>query len=350
VLLPLLALEAGHSAERIGWFAGSGALAHVVARAFMGLLLRRFPDRVLIAISMITLLASFVVVGGSRSAVAFVAAMSLEGMSRACFWTGIQTHVVRGTDNLGSSLASVTLAGSAGLVAGPALAGICLDVSSSLALGVGMACSVLALVFSLRLRRWPPFDPPVDPTRVRVWKRRPVVIGAVATCVAGSWRGLLGSYVPVALVAGGQSSAGVGLAVALASAANTVAALVLVRWEPRRPDRLVALSCAAVGLGIGLLGVVAGSVVAVLLCLVVSGYGAGLLQVVGSAMAVQGVHPEERGDVLALTGMVRAASIMVSPVTVAAMLPALPLAAALVVVGAVQTVPLPALLVRRAAR
>jgi hypothetical protein len=142
----------------------------------------------------------------------------------------------------------------------------------------------------------------------------------------------------------------VGLAVALASAANTVAALVLVRWQPRCPDRLVAVSCAAVGVGIGPLGLVADSVVAVTVCLVLSGYAAGLLQVVGSAMAAHGVHPEERGDVLALTGMVRAGSIMVSPVTVAALLPAMPLASALAVVGGALTLPAPALLVRRAAR
>ena len=149
---------------------------------------------------------------------------------------------------------------------------------------------------------------------------------------------------------GGQTSAGVGLTVALGSAANTVAALVLVRWEPRCPDRLVAVSCAAAGVGIGLLGVAADSVMAFVVCLVASGFGAGLLQVVGAAMAAQGVHPEERGDVLALTGMVRAVSFMVAPVTVAAMLPVMPLAAALAVVGTALTLPVPALLVRRTAR
>lgn len=349
VVLPLLALEAGHSAERIGFFAGSGALAQLAARAFIVPLLRRFPDRMLIATSMMALLSSFVVVWGSRNMLAFVSAMSLEGISRAYFWTGMQTHVVHGQENVGSSLARVTLAGNVGLVVGPALAGACLDVSVALGLGLGVVCSVLAFVVSLRLTRWPPFNPPVDANRVRVWRRRPVVIGSVATCVAGSWRGLLGSYVPVALVAGSQTSASVGLAVTLGSAANTIAALVLVRWQPLRPARFIAVSCAAAGIGIGTLGVSAASAVAVVVCLVVSGYAAGLLQIAGSAIAAQGVHPEERADVLALTGMVRAGSIMLSPVTVAVMLPVMPVGAALALVGGLLTVP-PALLVRRLTR
>jgi hypothetical protein len=280
---------------------------------------------------------------------AFVVAMSLEGISRAYFWTGMQTHVVHGQENVVSSLARVTLAGNAGLVVGPVLAGACLDASTVLGLGLGVACSVLAFAASLRLTRWAPFDPPAEAGRVRVWRRGPVVLGCLATCVAGSWRGLLGSYVPVVLVVGSQTSTAVGLAVTVGSAANTIAALVLVRWRPLRPARLVAASCTATGIGMGTLGVVAGSVIAVVICLVVSGYAAGLLQIAGSAVAAEGVHPEERGDVLALTGMVRAGALTLSPLTVAAMLPVLPVGAALIVVGALLAVP-PALLVRRVAR
>lgn len=347
VALPLLALEAGHSAERIGFFTGAGALTQLTSRAFIGALLRRFPDRMVIAAATVALTSTFAAVSVFRHALAFVAAASLEGMARALFWTGIQTHVVRGQKEVGSNIAKVTLAGYVGLGIGPTLAGALLDVSPLLSLGWGALCSALALAGALRLDKWPPFSPPKEAGRVRVWRRRPVVIGSLATGVAGSWRGLLSSYVPVALVAGSQTSAGVGLAVTLGSGANMLAALALVRQQPRRQERGIVIGCAVAGLGIGVLGLMAGSAVIVILCLVASGFAAGMLQITGASYAAQGVHPEERGDVLALTGLVRAAAIMATPVFVAVMLHVVPLGAALAMVGALLTVS-PVVLIRRA--
>jgi MFS family permease len=73
--------------------------------------------------------------------------------------------------------------------------------------------------------------------------------------------------------------------------------------------------------------------------LLVSGIAAGAIQVLGQATAAESVHPEERGDAIAVTGTFRAAALFGAPLAVAGLVVVLPLAPAVALVGAAITVP-----------
>ncbi|MCZ4150403.1 MFS transporter, partial [Escherichia coli] len=57
------------------------------------------------------------------------------------------------------------------------------------------------------------------------------------------------------------------------------------------------------------------------------------------AIAADDVHPEERGDALSLTGTVRASALFLTPFVMALLVSVVPVAAALVSVGVLMTLP-----------
>jgi MFS family permease len=349
VVFPLLAVDAGYSASEIGYLAGISAALQLLTRLGLGAAMSRFPDRVLVTAAATLLAVSFAAVVVSTSFIAFALAMALQGASRAAFWTGIQTHVVRGDGDVSKSLARIVLVGDAGLMAGPLLAGFLIQGSPRLALALGGAVGALAALVSLVMRRFPPFRAENAPQGgAAVWRRPPVLAGSIGTGVAGSWRSMLSSYIPVALVEGGQSASTIGVAVGLASAAGTVSALTLSRVRLTRPLLALAVGCLAAGAGVAAVGFVATWIPAVIACLVISGYGAGVLQITGTAVAAEAVHPEERGHAIATTGTARAGAMLVTPLGVAVLLHSATVAVSLAAVGGLLAAP--SVVVRRLRR
>jgi len=349
VALPLLAIQAGYSAAEIGVLTAVSALSQMSTRLVLGLVMRVVPEWVLVVSAGMLLAASSGLVATSTALAAFVAAQLMQGVARACFWTGTQTHVVRGDRPAVGGLAMVNLLANAGLVCGPVLAGVLTERSPQLALGVGAVIAAVGCVPAVLLQRLPPFSPPSDRPPGRLWRRPGVDAGCWAGVTTGTWRGLLGSYVPVALSAAQLSSSTIGLLVAVASSAALAGAGVVGRVRHVRP--LVwsyALGAAATGLGTALVALLAGSPWAVGAALAVSGMGAGALQTVGPGMAAESVHPQERGDVIAVTGTFRAGALFVAPLAIAGMLAAVPLTLAMGVTGT--AIALPALTARRLRR
>jgi len=84
------------------------------------------------------------------------------------------------------------------------------------------------------------------------------------------------------------------------------------------------------------------SVVATLL---IAGLGGGILQTVGPALTADSVAPEERGDAIASNGTFRAATLLIAPLGVGALVLAMPIGVALGIAGGVML--LPALVVTR---
>jgi MFS family permease len=252
---------------------------------------------------------------------------------------------VRGDRPAVGGLAMVNLLANAGLVLGPVLAGILTERSPQLALGVGAVIAAVGCVPAVLLRRLPPFSPPSDRPPGRLWRRPGVGAGCWAGVTTGTWRGLLGSYVPVALSAAQLSSSTIGVLVAVASSAALAGAGVVGRV---RHVRLLvwsyALGVVATGIGTALVALLAGAPWAVGAALAVSGLGAGALQTVGPGMAAESVHPQERGDVIAVTGTFRAGALFVAPLAIAGMLAAVPLTLAMGVAGT--AIALPALTAR----
>ena len=347
VALPLLALRAGYSAFGVGALTAVSAVTQMGTRMVLGAVMRRFADWTLVAASGVLLAASCGLVALSAALVPFVVAQLLQGASRACFWTGTQTHVVRGARRSARALSTVNLAASIGLLAGPALAGLLSEQTPVLALAVGAGIALVGVLPTLLLDRLPPFVPPADRPPGRLWRRPGVDVGCWGGVTAGAWRGLLGSYVPVALDAARQSASTIGLLMSVANGAALLGSAAAARVPTRWSSPVVLASMVVTGLMTSLTAAVAGHVVLSAVVLGVSGLAAGTLQVLALALAADAVHPEERGDAIAVSGTFRAAALFVAPLSVAGLVLVVPLAPAVAVVGVAMTVP--ALALRRRA-
>ncbi len=349
VALPLLALQAGYSAFAIGALTAASAVAQMLVRLGLGWAMRRWADRTLVAAAGIALAASCGVVTVSPAPAPFLLAQLLQGASRACFWTGSQTHVVRGEGRTAGALAQMNVAGSVGQLGGPVLAGALSEHSPALALTAAGAVALLGLVPALLLDRLPPFTPPPDRPPGRLWRRPGVDVGCWAGVSAGAWRALLTSYVPVALTTAGRSATTVGALISVANAAQLLGTGLAGRVRGRSTIRLLLAAMAVTGGATAATAAAVASAPLAAIVLAVSGMAAGAMQVLGPAIAAEAVHPQERGDAIAVTGTFRAAALLAAPAAVAGMVTVVPLAPAIAVVGAGMTVPAFALR-RRAAR
>jgi MFS family permease len=350
VALPLLALQADYSAFEIGALAAASAVSQMLIRLALGWAMRRWPDWTLIAGAEITLAASCAVVTLSTTLVPFVLAQLLQGVSRACFWTGSQTHVVRGSGRAAGALAQVNLVASVGLLTGPLVAGVLSETTPVLALAVAAGIALTGLAPTLLLDRLPPFAPPTDRPPGRMWRRPGVDVGCWAGMTAGAWRALLTSYVPVALDAARQSATTIGVLVAAANGAQLLGTALAGRVRAHLTVPALLVGILATGVATAFTAAVAGSPPLAALVLVVSGVAAGAVQVLGPALAAESVHPQERGEAMAVTGTFRAAALLTAPLAVAGMVVVVPLTPAIAVVGAGMTLPALALRKRRTSR
>jgi predicted MFS family arabinose efflux permease len=343
VALPLLALRAGYSAAGIGALTAVSAISQMATRMVLGAVMRRWPDWTLVAASGLLLAVSNLTVVLSAALLPFVVAQLLQGVSRACFWTGTQTHVVRGPGRAAGTLATVNLVSSIGLLTGPAVAGVLSERTPVLALAVAAGVALVGMAPTFLLDRLPPFVPPEDRPPGRLWRRPGVDIGCWAGVSAGAWRGLLGSYVPVALDAARQSATTIGALVSVANAAALVGAVIAARVRQAWTSRVVLWGIVVTGLTTGLTAALADHVLLSAVVLAVSGVSAGVLQVLGLAVASDSVHPEERGEAIAVSGTFRAGALFAAPLAVAGLVVLVPLGPAVAVVGLVMTVPAVAL-------
>jgi MFS family permease len=341
VALPLLALEAGYSGVQVGVLVALSALTQMLARIGMGSWMNRFPDWTFVLASAVVLAVANAAAALSTAWVPFVAAHLLQGVARAFFWTGSQTHVVRGDRPAVTGLAMINLVSAAGLLVGPVVAGWIGEVSLTAALVVATGLSVLACVPSLLLDRLPPFAPPANRPPGRIWRRPGVDAGCWAAVSGGAWRGLLGSYVPVALQGAGQTTATIGLLVTVANAAQLGGSAVVGRLRARGLAVSLVVGTLVAGLGTAAVGPAAGSALLAAAALVVSGLGAGALQTVGPAVAAEAVHREERGLAIASTGTFRSAALLVTPLAAAGIVAFAPVSVALAAGGVIIAAPIP---------
>lgn len=341
VAVPLQAIAAGYSAVEVGLLVATSAVSQMLGRAMLGRVMRRVPDWEIIAAACGFLALSCALIVVSSAPVPFVVAQLLQGLARACFWTGSQTHVVRGEGSSVRALASVNLVGNVGLLAGPVVAGVLIGGhDAGPALVVAAAAALLTVWPTSRLHRLPPFKKLSDRRPGLIWRRPGVWEGSHAGITAGAWRGLLGSYVPLVLVHAGQSALTVGVLVAVANASSILGAWVVRRLEEESSIRRTLLAGTPVtGLAVAATGPLAfsGSLSAV--ALAVSGVAAGALQTLGPAFAADAVHHEERGEAIAASGTFRAAALFIAPLATAGLVAAMPIGVAMLVTGALIALP-----------
>jgi MFS family permease len=339
VALPLLALEAGYSSVQVGVLVASSAVTQMLARVGMGAWMNRFADWTFVFAASVILVVSSGMAALTTSVVPFVAAHLLQGVARAFFWTGTQTHAVRGDRPAVRGMAIVNLSSSVGLLTGPLVAGYVGEISLGLALMVATGLAAIGLVPAALLDRLPPFSPPTGSSQKRIWRRPGVDAGCWAGVSAGAWRGLISSYVPVALAAAGTSTSLIGIVLAAANAAQLAGSAAVARLGARGLARSLVAGAVAAGVGVGVVGFVAGNAWLAGTALALSGLGAGVLQTAGPAVAVGAVHPEERGAVVAASGAFRAGALLASPLAAAGVVAVAPVSVALAASGILIVVP-----------
>lgn len=335
LVVPLAALSAGYEATVIGLLVAFAAVAQIGTRLIMGWLMRRVADKTLLIASAALIALSCILLMLSTTLIAFAISQLVQGAARALFWTSSQTHAVRLSKTSVKGLRGMNLAAGLGQILGPACAGILWSVSSSLPLLVAAIVGCLAIIPAASLHRFPVFAKKIASVdRSNRIGRRPKVLAASGMgAAAGAWRSILDSYVPVALSFAGQSAVVIGLLLGLTNIAMMAGSAVSSWVRGRGVRSSFAIGMLFTGIGLAVTAPVASFSFAAAICLTISGLGAGVLQTVGPAIAADDVRPEQRGDVLALTGTYRAVALFIAPVGMAGMLAVLPLTLSLVVGG-----------------
>jgi hypothetical protein len=291
------------------------AIAQMATRLVLGAAMRLVGDWVLVLAAGAVLCLSNGVVVASTAFVPFVLAELLQGVARACFWTGSQTHVVRGDAPAVGALATINFVSSLGCSPDPSWPGYWWSIRRERRSGWARP-SPRGHRAGAGTRPATTVPPTGRAFPARIWRRSGVDVGCWAGVSAGAWRGLLSSYVPVVLDAARQPASTIGVLVSVASGASVVGSVVVARARYRRMVRAFVFATLATE-STGLVALAAEAPWAAAALLAVSGLGAGALQTVGPAIATDSVHPEERGEAIAAAGTFRAAALFAAPLAVA---------------------------------
>lgn len=333
VALPLVALAAGYDAAAVGLLTAASAVTQLATRLVLPELLRRFGDRSLILIGFVLLALSYIGLLLSTEAPVFVVVQGLHGTARGLFWTGSQTHAVRGTGGTVRRLAQMQLMGNIGTLVGPALAGALAAIELSFALVAGAVVSGAGALVATQLRWLPPFQRRPAATRGDTLRQPGVLTGSLANFTAGGWRSLLSSYIPVVLATSGYGPAVIGLLLAVTDAAAVAAAALLVPRRTGHPAMPLRAAVVMMGSSLVALPFLTHDPIVAAAALVVGGAGSGLVLVLAPALVSDSVEPEARGEALAVSGTFRAVALMVTPAAVALSLGFMPLGAAMAGAG-----------------
>jgi MFS transporter len=339
VAIPLLALGAGYDAATVGFLAATSAASQLATRFALPWLLGRVPDRTLILVASLVMSAAFVLLTLSTALAVFAVAQLFQGAARAVFWTGSQTHAIRGEGPAVRGLVDLNVMGNSGTLVGPALGGSLAAIGLPVALGAAAAAAALAAVLALLLRRLPPYDRRRSAGSTGLLRRQGVDIACWASVVGGTWWSMMGSFVPVVLVGAGFGSVAIGWLITASEGAGAVALLALRRLPEARIGTVVKAGALLAMSALVAIALVPAGPVAYAGLLLVGGASNGAVTTLAPAMASVVAGPHEQGDALALAGTFRAGALLTAPATVGALLAVLPLATAITVVAAGVTAP-----------
>jgi MFS family permease len=350
VTIPLVALGAGYDAAAVGFLVATSSASQLATRLTLPRLLSRFPDRVLIGLAATLMALAFVVLLASTALPAFIAAQMAMGAGRAFFWTSSQTHAVRTGGDPVRRLVDLNLAGNSGTLTGPALAGLLATVSPALALGAAAIAAGSAALATPLLATLPPFDRRASAGTLRLLKRPGVDMAIWSGVVGGVWWSMLGSYVPVVLVAAGVGPALIGWLVTISEGSGAAALVVIRRNMPRRLGPLVQGGAFVEMAALAAIALAPPTILAYAPLLVLGGLAAGAVTTLGPALVALAADKEEQGNALALSGMFRSVAQLAAPASIGVLLSVIPLGAALVAIAGIGAAPGAVLASRRAAQ
>lgn len=351
VVVPLVATASGYALGAVGFLVATSAITQIAARAGMGILMDRVRTRSFVLASLILLAASCVVLAVSQDFWAFIVSQLLQGAARAYFFTGAQTHVVRGSRTAVAALARMNVTNGIGLLIGPLIAGLVGAWSLIAALWIAAAISGVAIFTGAFLIPYAPFTRPQrqpgDTTRPMM-KRPGVVTAGWMGATAGGWRGILNSYLGVVITEAGHSIPVVGAMMTLANLAALVGSSLAMPLRRLGIGKSTMVGTLLAAVGTAAMALLMPNLPLACVFLVLSGLGGGILQTLGPALAADSVGSEERGRSIASVGTFRAISLLVTPMGIGAMVFVLPSPAMATAIVAV-ALGAPALISRRSA-
>ena len=319
VAFPLFVVGQGWSKTTAGVLIGLSAAVQVLTRWRLGSVMRLVSNRSVItaAAALMGLGVGLLVVDSGL--VALVVSSVVQGVARACFWTGNQVQIVRSSRSTPKAIATLNMAATVGMLVGPALGGVLAQSSFRAAFAVAAAVAFAGTVPTVALVRLPPFARVGGHSYLKLLAGRGVRVGVWASVAVGAWRGLLGSYVPIGLDAAGSSETLIGVVVAVANGAAAISGYLAVGMEGSRVAPGVArwgavTLVATVFVGFDL------PVAVVAAALVVGGLAVGLLQVLAITAVSEGVRDELQGDAVTIAGVARGMTLSGAPLGVAALL------------------------------
>lgn len=321
ILVPLVLIQEGNSAFVVGTVSMLSGVSQLITRFYVPILMRQLADKFVVLLSIALLSIALLLPILTKTTVVIALAQLIHGAVRALFWTSIQTHSVRGPESAVRGIASVTFFAGIGLMAGPALVGFIdtlLGLSASLFLG--LLLSVGGIIAAAFLTNLGPFA-----SREGVISRkvltRPVLFGSWMSAVAGIWRGLLDTYIPLILVAASFSSSAVSGLIAVSAGAVLVGNLVAPRLGAVHRGASYIAGTTVTSLAFAALLLFGDWAFVAVLVMFICGFISGLFQTYGAAFAADAAEPDLKGDAITLTGIFRSVVILGIPGLVSAFLP-----------------------------
>ena len=319
VAFPLFMVTDGWSQTTAGLLIGLSAAVQVLTRWRLGSVMRLVSNSHVItaAAALMGLGVGLLVVDSGL--VALTVSSVVQGVARACFWTGNQVQIVRSSSSIPKAIATLNMAATVGMLVGPVLGGILAQSSFRVAFAVAAVIAFAGVGPALALVRLPPFARVGGHSYLKLLANRGVRVGVWASLAVGAWRGLLSSYIPIGLDAAGSSETLIGVVVAVANGAAAVSGYLAVDMEGARVEPGVArwgavTLVATVFVGFDL------PVAVVTAALVAGGVAVGLLQVLAITAVSEGVRDELRGDAVTIAGVARGTTLSGTPLGVAALL------------------------------
>ena len=345
VAYPLFVIDQGRSQTVAGLLVGFSAAVQVLTRSRLGSVMRVLSNSDVISAAALLMGLSVGLLVFESGLVALVlpaagvvvgVSAAVQGVARACFWTGNQVQIVRSPRSTPRAIATLNMVATIGMLIGPAAGGIIAQSSYRAAFAVASVVGLAGIAPTLVLSRPPPFARVGGHSYWHLLRNRGVRVGMWASVAVGAGRGLLGSYVPIGLDAAGSSETAIGVVVAVANGAAAVSGYLAVDTEGSRVAPGVARWGAVTLVATALVGFEL-PVALITAALVAGGAAIGLLQVLAITAVSEAVRPELQGDAVTIAGVARGVTLSGAPLGVAALLviglgPAV-LAAAVALIG-----------------
>lgn len=319
VAYPLFVIDQGRSATVAGLLVGLSAAVQVLTRSQLGSVMRVRSNSDVITAAAVLMGLSVGLLVFESGMVALVVSAAVQGVARACFWTGNQVQIVRSPRSTSRAIATLNMVATVGMLIGPAVGGALAQSSYRAAFAVASVVALVGIAPTVVLSRPPPFARVGGHSHFQLLHNRGVRVGVWASVAIGAWRGLLGSYVPIGLDATGSSETVIGVVVAIANGAAAVSGYFAVHTEGSRVAPGVARWGAVTMVATVLVGFEL-PVALITAALVAGGVAIGLLQVLAITAVSEAVRPELQGDAVTMAGVARGMTLSGAPLGVAALL------------------------------